>query len=191
MYMFHLSLTLPGPFLIHDWVCSQINTTGVTSGAGTIYLSGAPEFTPGFSGVRVTRSIVLCVCFVDRCLSFCTFSFGHNIVGIFKLIFCLISSLQYAMQELCQRSSSHHCGLLFRSFVIQWFLSLWFVIQKIYQRSGSRHCSMLCRSFIKGVVLVIVVCYIEALSKEWFLSLWFVIQKLYQRSCSPHCGMFY
>ena len=26
-----------------------------------------PEFTPGFSGVRVTRSLVLCVCFVDRC----------------------------------------------------------------------------------------------------------------------------
>jgi hypothetical protein len=33
-----------------------------------------------FSGVRVTRSLVLCVCFVDRCLSFCTFSFGHCIV---------------------------------------------------------------------------------------------------------------
>ena len=32
---------------------------------------------PVFSGVRVTRSLVLCVCFVDRCLSFCTFSFGH------------------------------------------------------------------------------------------------------------------
>ena len=27
---------------------------------------------PVFSGVRVTRSLVLCVCFVDRCLSFCT-----------------------------------------------------------------------------------------------------------------------
>jgi hypothetical protein len=26
-----------------------------------------------FSGVRVTRSLVLYVCFVDRCLSFCTF----------------------------------------------------------------------------------------------------------------------
>ena len=25
---------------------------------------------PVFSGVRVTRSLVLCVCFVDRCLSF-------------------------------------------------------------------------------------------------------------------------
>jgi hypothetical protein len=26
-----------------------------------------------FSGVRVTRSLVLCVCFVDGCLSFCVF----------------------------------------------------------------------------------------------------------------------
>ena len=32
---------------------------------------------PVFSGVRVTRCLVLCVCLVDRCLSFCTFSFGH------------------------------------------------------------------------------------------------------------------
>jgi hypothetical protein len=51
-----------------------------------------------FSVVRVTWSLVLCVCFVDRCLSFCTFSFGHCVVcsssvfgfwlpsfGIFKL----------------------------------------------------------------------------------------------------------
>ena len=29
---------------------------------------------PAFSNVRVTRSLVLCVCFVDRCLSFCAFS---------------------------------------------------------------------------------------------------------------------
>jgi len=35
---------------------------------------------PIFSGVRVTRSLVVCVCFVDRCLSFCNFSFGHCIV---------------------------------------------------------------------------------------------------------------
>jgi len=46
-----------------------------------------------FSVTRVTRSLVLCVCFVDRCLSFCTFSFEHCVVcsssiypfGIFKL----------------------------------------------------------------------------------------------------------
>ena len=35
---------------------------------------------PVFSGVRVTRSLVLCVCFVDRCSSFCTFSFGQCVV---------------------------------------------------------------------------------------------------------------
>jgi hypothetical protein len=33
-----------------------------------------------FSGVRVARSLVLCVCFVDRCLSCCTFSFGHCVI---------------------------------------------------------------------------------------------------------------
>ena len=32
-----------------------------------------PSSPPVFSGVRVTRSLVLCVCFVDRCLSFCPF----------------------------------------------------------------------------------------------------------------------
>jgi hypothetical protein len=58
---------------------------------------------PGVSEVRVTRSLVLCVCF-DRCLSFCPFSFGHCVIclssiygfwlppfGIFKLF--LVSSL--------------------------------------------------------------------------------------------------
>jgi hypothetical protein len=36
-------------------------TTGVTSGTGTAYPSGAPEFTLVFSGVRVTRSLYFCV----------------------------------------------------------------------------------------------------------------------------------
>jgi len=33
-----------------------------------------------FSGVRVTRSLVLCVCFVDRCLIFWPFSLGNCVV---------------------------------------------------------------------------------------------------------------
>jgi hypothetical protein len=41
-----------------------------------VHLSSSPVF----SGVRVTQSLVLYVCFVDRCLSFCTFSFGHCVV---------------------------------------------------------------------------------------------------------------
>ena len=35
---------------------------------------------PVLSEVLVTRSLVLCVFFVDRCLSFCPFSFGHYVV---------------------------------------------------------------------------------------------------------------
>jgi hypothetical protein len=37
----------------------------------------SPSF---FNGVRVTRSVVLFVSFVDRCLSFCPFSLGHCVV---------------------------------------------------------------------------------------------------------------
>jgi hypothetical protein len=35
---------------------------------------------PVFIGVRVTRTLVICVYFADRCLSFCPFSFGHCVV---------------------------------------------------------------------------------------------------------------
>jgi len=46
---------------------------------------------PVFSGVRVTQSLVLCVCFVYRCLSFCTFCFGHCVVCSSSIYgFCLL-----------------------------------------------------------------------------------------------------
>ena len=58
-------------------------TTGVTSGAGTAYPSRALEFTPGFSGIRATRSLLLYVCFVNRHLYFwllhCLFFFDIRI----------------------------------------------------------------------------------------------------------------
>ena len=60
-------------------------TTSATSGAGTTYPSGEPEFTPVFSGVHVTRSLLLSVYFVDHCLSFCTFSFDHCVVGSYSI----------------------------------------------------------------------------------------------------------
>jgi hypothetical protein len=39
-----------------------------------------PSSSPVFSAVHVIRSLVLCVCFVDRCLPFCHFSFCHCVV---------------------------------------------------------------------------------------------------------------
>ena len=73
----YVPFVVNGPFLIHDLSpdCNYINTTGATSGEGTAYPSrGSP---PVFSVVCVTRYLVLCVYFVDRCLFFCPFSFGH------------------------------------------------------------------------------------------------------------------
>ena len=43
-------------------------------------LPGHPSLPSVFSGVRVTRSLVLCICFVYRYLSLCIFSFGHCVV---------------------------------------------------------------------------------------------------------------
>ena len=54
----------------------EVNDT-TDSQKSASYLLTLPEYfrsPPVFSGVRVTRYLALCVCFVDRCLFFCTFS---------------------------------------------------------------------------------------------------------------------
>jgi hypothetical protein len=58
-----------------------------------------------FNGVLVTRSLVLCVCFVDRCLSFCSF-FGHCVVcssSIYRFWLLL-----WSLQTLLNRTNSIH-----------------------------------------------------------------------------------
>ena len=50
---------------------------------------------PVFSGVNVTRSLVVCVCFVDRCLSFRHFSFWPLCCLCFFDLRILITSLWY------------------------------------------------------------------------------------------------
>ena len=60
---------------------------------------------PVFSGVRVDRSLVICVCLVDRCLSFCPFVLSGLLrftnsdcpFGIFKL--CLSSAVLFSFKE--------------------------------------------------------------------------------------------
>ena len=47
--------------MTYHWVCNKSNTMGAASGAETTYPFGAPEFTAGFSGVSVARSLVFCV----------------------------------------------------------------------------------------------------------------------------------
>ena len=66
-----------GFFLALSWR-EQVGTTGATSGAGTAYPSGVPEFTLRFIGVCVAQSLVFCLVFCI--LTFCPFSFGHCVV---------------------------------------------------------------------------------------------------------------
>jgi hypothetical protein len=42
--------------MAYHQVCNKSNARGVNCGAGTAYSSEAPQFIPGFSGVRVARS---------------------------------------------------------------------------------------------------------------------------------------
>jgi len=77
---------------------------------------------PVFSGVRVTRCLVLYVCFVDRCLSICPFSFGHCVVclssiyGFWLPLWYLQTLLQSKVQKYAQSMHSQQGYLYTLSF---------------------------------------------------------------------------
>ena len=52
----------------------------VTCRAGTANPSGATEVTLSFCGIRIARSLVVCVMFCRSSLSFFPFSLGHYVV---------------------------------------------------------------------------------------------------------------
>ena len=61
-------------------VSFKSNTTGVTWGAGTANLSGAPDCIPGFYCGLCCSIFSFLFNFVDLCFSFCAFSFGHCVI---------------------------------------------------------------------------------------------------------------
>jgi hypothetical protein len=91
------------------WYCSEEIKGCSTNEAGTGYPSRAPA--PVFSGVRVTLSLVLCVCFLDFCLSICPFSFDHCVV--YPLIYGFGLSLWY-LQTLDKRMNRQFFLVIFK-----------------------------------------------------------------------------
>ena len=97
--------------------CTRVLFYILSSGVETTYTSGAPEFIPSLSWVRVIRYLVLCVVI-------CPFPFGHCVVcsssvyrfwlppfGIFKLflsilLFCICGCLWVPLDILNLNSSS-------------------------------------------------------------------------------------
>jgi hypothetical protein len=94
MTICHNHFPVLSSFMTYHRVCDHISTTGVTSGATIAYPSEHLNLPPDFSEVRGTRTLVLYVCFVDRCSTFWTFSFGHCLLffDIRILISPLVSS---------------------------------------------------------------------------------------------------
>ena len=79
-------------------------TTGVTSGAGTAHSSRASEFIPGFSGVRVTRSLVLSVMFCRSLL----------VLLFFIFLVIVLSVLRFTYSDYPMVSSNCYCWVLSR-----------------------------------------------------------------------------
>jgi hypothetical protein len=74
----------PSRFFPHSWLITGL-VTRLTRRVPLVEqeLLTLPEHRSspsGINGVSVTRSLVWCACFVDRCLSFCTISFCHCVV---------------------------------------------------------------------------------------------------------------
>ena len=87
-------------FITYHRVCNQINTTGVTCGAGTAYPSGAPEFIPGFQW----GSCYSIFCFI--CI-FCRQLFVLLHFFFWPLCFLFFFDIRILMAPLVSSSSSH------------------------------------------------------------------------------------
>ena len=118
------------------------------------YPSEAPEFTLSFSGVRVARSLVLCVCFVDRCLSFffwplcclsfclltivlsVLLSFGHCVVcsSVFWPLCCLsFCLLTIVLSVLLSFDHCVVCSSVFWPLCCLFFFELRLLITSLWQ----------------------------------------------------------
>jgi hypothetical protein len=83
-------------------------------------------FTPCSNRVRVTRSLVLSVCFLDSCLSFCICSFGHCVVcsssiyGFWLPLWYIVSSNSSCCQlrTLLEQGVKKHIHYIYGRYII-------------------------------------------------------------------------
>jgi hypothetical protein len=123
----------------HDRLVVSFTTTYAISVCHHWYC----EFKSRFLVEFVFQSLVLCVCFVDRCLSFCTFSFGHCVVcssSLYRLwipYFAIPGKSCYSYQ--CFHNDghgsvwcSHHGGWTCLEYML-WLTSLQYLIFNMFQ----------------------------------------------------------
>ena len=139
-----------------------------TSGAGTTYPSKAPEFTSLFSGVRATRSLVLCVCFTDQCLA--------SLFYYFLPLYCLFLDLWILIIPLVLSSSSFFfCPFLVIALSLLWFtdsyypfgiFKLFFVL--VVNIAGMKCCSLEAKQ--QSITISLMLSSVEHPFHIWFPS---------------------
>ena len=100
---------------------------GVTNGAGTGYLSGTPDFTPSFSGVRVARSLVSKL-FLSFCLvvSIRRLALQHAVFQFFPIVLLLSFSSSFSYSTLFIYRKLFELDLTSED---QWYLTGYIFIQ--------------------------------------------------------------
>ena len=95
------------------------------------------------SGVRVTRSLDLYVCFVDRCVSFCTFSFGHcvdcfsSIYGFWlplwylQTLLIICELLEHLLFQMLIHPQIRYWYCIFITYIVMYVLFGWYSYQQI------------------------------------------------------------
>jgi len=78
---------------LYVYIETHNNTTGATCGAGIACPSEEPEFSPVVSGVRITRSLVLCVMFCRSLFVLLSFFFWPFCCLLFLDLRILITPL--------------------------------------------------------------------------------------------------
>ena len=149
---------------------------------------------PVFSGVRVTRSLALWVCFVDRCLSFYTFSFGHCVVC--PSIYRFWLPLWYLQTLLITSYFSQHSVLLAKMHILKiWpflvitgieilfnvciYYNIIIIVFKVLQRYPIGHCHTIYSGggtswFILGYIQVSII----QIVLHWSKTLYFNVQNI-------------
>jgi len=99
-------------FMTYHRVCTYINTMDALVEQELLTLPVHLSSPPVLCGVRVTRSLISYVCFVDRCLSLCTFSFDHCVVCSSSIYRFLLPPL---VSSNCSSYLHHFANIILRN----------------------------------------------------------------------------
>ena len=129
-------------------MCLRTSMKGAVSGTWTAYPSGVHEFTPGLRFV-LTRSLVLCVMFIDRCLSFVLFLLTI-VLYIFDLRILISSNSSYKHFWYFLRSFiySHSKELIALPFSVWMISDLYFRLISLFLFSTDSFCFPNCDCFL-------------------------------------------